>query len=268
MSVRVMTAVWELPLPDSEKIVLLALADCANDEGHCWPSMATLARKCSKSDRTVQAAIKALVEAGHLTRSEVPGKGCNYTVHPRKDCTPEDASPPKPVRKTPEAASDKPSKNHHYEEEANASPSSRAKPKTLMSEDWEVPAVSELPPKARACAEQWTRASYETHGEAFKCFWRSERRMKGDWRGTWANRVIALHSQVMRDQKFGNAPTDTPSAAGSAFDMAEYRERMARLEGRGFAGDARHAAPTGLPRAGKPQTLADVIRARQAQGST
>lgn len=114
-----MTAVWSLALCDSEKLVLLALADCANDEGHCWPSMRTLAAKCSKSDRTVQAAIKALEAAGHLTRREVPGKGCNYTVHPRSDCTPEAASPrrgfatpPKPVRDTPEAASDKPSKNH------------------------------------------------------------------------------------------------------------------------------------------------------------
>lgn len=115
MSVRVMTAVWELDLPDSEKIVLLALGDCANDEGLCWPSMATLSKKCSKSDRTVQVAIKALVMGGHLSRNEVPGKGCHYIVHPRKDCAPqplrpEEISPPKPLPVTPEAASDKPSR--------------------------------------------------------------------------------------------------------------------------------------------------------------
>ena len=237
-----MTAVWELPLPDSEKIVLLALADCANDEGHCWPSMATLARKCSKSDRTVQAAIKSLVDGGHLTRREVPGKGCNYTVHPRKDFTPEAASPPKSVRTTPEAASDKPSKNHQVEE-AKASPTSRVKPKTLIPEDWEAPAVADLPPQARACAEQWTRASYATHAEAFKCFWLSERRMKGDWSRTWANRIVALHGQVMRDQKFGNAPTGSGSSQGPAFDMDEYRARMARLEKGGFTPDARLAEP-------------------------
>jgi hypothetical protein len=84
--------------------VLLALADCANDEGGCWPSMKTLADKCSKTDRTVQAAIKSLVSKGHLTRKETPGKGCHYFVHP----TPEAASPrkdfaPKKVRATPEA---------------------------------------------------------------------------------------------------------------------------------------------------------------------
>lgn len=122
-----MTLVWALELADSEKLVLLALADCANDEGHCWPSMASLAKKCSKSDRTVQSAIKKLEDAGHLTRREVTGRGCNYTIHPRKDFTPEAASPrkdftppPKGLRETPEAASDKPSKNHQEPSEDSA----------------------------------------------------------------------------------------------------------------------------------------------------
>ena len=94
MSVRIMTAVWTTHLPDSEKLVLLALADCANDEGLCWPSMATLATKCSKTDRTVQAAVKSLVTAGHLSRQELPGRGCRYIVHPISEA----ASPPKPLR--------------------------------------------------------------------------------------------------------------------------------------------------------------------------
>ncbi|SNT07175.1 Helix-turn-helix domain-containing protein [Sphingomonas laterariae] len=110
MSIRIMSAVWGLKLGDSDKLVLLALADQANDDGVCWPSMASLAAKCSKSDRTVQAAIKSLVESGHLSRLERPGKGVRYTVHPRSDCTPEAASPPKGTTSTPEAASDKPSR--------------------------------------------------------------------------------------------------------------------------------------------------------------
>ena len=103
-----MTAVWELELPDSEKIVLLALADCANDEGHCWPGVASLMRKCSKGERTIQGAIKELCDKGHLTRREVVGKGCNYTVHPRKDCTPAESAPPQGSAQTPAAAAGKP----------------------------------------------------------------------------------------------------------------------------------------------------------------
>ncbi|MBH9537511.1 helix-turn-helix domain-containing protein [Novosphingopyxis sp. YJ-S2-01] len=119
MSVRVMSKVWEIDLPDSEKIVLLALADAANDEGTCWPSMKTLATKCSKSDRTVQGAIQTLCKKGLLNRKERLGKGCLYTVLPdTPDAanTPEAASPPKPLHprseggETPEAASDKPSR--------------------------------------------------------------------------------------------------------------------------------------------------------------
>ena len=103
MSIRVMTRVWDVDLPDSEKLVLLALADCANDEGFCWPSMATLARKCSKSDRTVQKAVKSLCQRGQLSREARLGKGVHYFVHPRSDCSPEEPSPPNASAQTPEA---------------------------------------------------------------------------------------------------------------------------------------------------------------------
>ena len=134
-----MTAVWAIDLADSQKIVLLALADCANDEGHCWPSMATLAKKCSKGERTVQGVIKQLVDGGHLTREEVLGKGCKYVVHPRSDCAPQSlrprkhrATPPQPLRDTPAAAADKPSKNHQE-------PSVGSKAREPFPPDW-VPA--------------------------------------------------------------------------------------------------------------------------------
>jgi biotin operon repressor len=95
--------------------------------------------------------------------------------------------------------------------------------KSLIPSDWTPPPLAELPPRAMACASQWTDASYQTEGEAFVCFWRSERRMKADWRGTWANRVITRHSAVMRDQKFGNA---APNAAGKVeLTAQQLRER-------------------------------------------
>ena len=37
MSIRVMSAVWAIALPDSEKLVMLALADWSDDDGKCWP---------------------------------------------------------------------------------------------------------------------------------------------------------------------------------------------------------------------------------------
>lgn len=114
-----MSLVWDIKLTDSQKIILLSLADNANDDGLCWPSIATIAKRCSKSERTVQGVIKQLVNEGHLTRHEVHGRGCKYYVHPRSHCTPEETAPrshctppPQPLRPTPAAAAPKPSKNH------------------------------------------------------------------------------------------------------------------------------------------------------------
>lgn len=135
MSVRVMTDVWAIDLPDSQKIVLLALADCANDEGHCWPSMATLSKKCSKGERTVQGVIKELVKAGHLTRKEVLGKGCNYYVHPRRDCAPAENTPPQGTAKTPAASADKPLRTVIVDK-AKALPTARPKPEKPK---WDLP---------------------------------------------------------------------------------------------------------------------------------
>jgi hypothetical protein len=120
-----MAAVWDLDLPDSDKIVLLALADCANDEGHCWPSVASLVRKCTKSERTIQGSIKRLADEGHLTRREVPGKGCNYTVHPHRkpptaETAPRNDRAPQGTTHTPAAAADKPSRTINTEAKASS----------------------------------------------------------------------------------------------------------------------------------------------------
>lgn len=82
MSVRVMTAAWAVDLPAGEKLVLLALADCANDEGKCYPGLASLARKTGKSRRSLIDTIHALEAAGQISREILIGKGTNYTVHP------------------------------------------------------------------------------------------------------------------------------------------------------------------------------------------
>lgn len=104
--------------------------------------------------------------------------------------------------------------------------------KSLIPADWKAPLVSELPPRARACAEKWTSASYATEAEAFVCYWRSERKMKGDWHGTWANRVIARNEAVLRAQKFGNAPPEgkpTPEQQRAALaTMIPLYEKMGK----------------------------------------
>lgn len=91
-----MTAVWKLDLQPSDKMVLLALADAANDDGVTWMAVksrtagkADLLTKCSLSERAVQGALKRLCDGGQLTRMDRPGKGVIWTVHPRSICAPQ-----------------------------------------------------------------------------------------------------------------------------------------------------------------------------------
>jgi hypothetical protein len=68
MSVRVMSAVWQAKLTGPvEKIVLLALADHASDDGgNIYPSVPTLAEKCNVTDRHVRRVIKRMIANGVL----------------------------------------------------------------------------------------------------------------------------------------------------------------------------------------------------------
>ena len=97
MSIKLMTAVWERgDLSSTQKLVLLSLADWANDEGLCWPSIERVAKKSSLKKRAVQLAIRSLEEMKFIRREEVIGKGNRYWIqipmhemHPcTKDMTP------------------------------------------------------------------------------------------------------------------------------------------------------------------------------------
>lgn len=50
----------------TDKLVLLALADNAHDNGRCWPGLAYLAEKCEMSEDTVRRSIQRLVDAGYV----------------------------------------------------------------------------------------------------------------------------------------------------------------------------------------------------------
>ena len=58
-----------MELDQSQTLVLLALADAANDEGVCWPSQAEIGRKARLKDRAVRNQIRSLEAAGLLSVS-------------------------------------------------------------------------------------------------------------------------------------------------------------------------------------------------------
>ncbi len=60
---------WKQQVAPTVKLVLMSLADAADDHGVCWPSLPTVARKCNISPRTVRRMVRELV-AGGLLRCE------------------------------------------------------------------------------------------------------------------------------------------------------------------------------------------------------
>ncbi len=126
MSTILMSACWPLQgMSPAQKAVLISLADQANDDGYCWPSVGTIAKRTCLSERAVQGAIKWLQAAGLLGASERRGTSSVYQITPAAYAppqemrpaanapTPADAAPPPPqmLHPTPADAAPKPSMN-------------------------------------------------------------------------------------------------------------------------------------------------------------
>lgn len=67
MSVKILSMVWEgYPGGGSELLALLALADWSDDEGRCFPAMASIGRKTRLSEKQARRVVHSLEEAGFL----------------------------------------------------------------------------------------------------------------------------------------------------------------------------------------------------------
>jgi hypothetical protein len=120
MSIRLMSAVWDSKVyRGSTLLVLLSLADCANEHGVCWPSVATLARKARLSHRSAERIVSRLISDGLVSAPSRTGPGStHYTLNlqaliPQKDGEFEITAPEsrlvgdglkvlRPIRRTPE----------------------------------------------------------------------------------------------------------------------------------------------------------------------
>lgn len=113
MSVQAITWAIEQDISvPAQKLLLICLANYANEDGVCWPGQKRLARDCSMTERSVRTHVKALEDAGYLTRkarrrdSDQTRTSDEYTLNisSRKNL-PVDAGP------TGKSASDLPEKN-------------------------------------------------------------------------------------------------------------------------------------------------------------
>lgn len=83
MGLKHTKAAWQVAnLSPSTKLVLLALADFANDKADtCWPSLDTLSAMTGRDRRTVMRSLDELEQHGAITRDRTSGrKSTRYTL--------------------------------------------------------------------------------------------------------------------------------------------------------------------------------------------
>lgn len=111
MSVQTMARVWAGSAHSGTGLLmLLAIADFADDDGRAYPSVATLARKCRMTPRNVNHILAALRDSGELEirQNAGPGGANRYRILPKpaqplKPASPLKATSPPEAAFTPEA---------------------------------------------------------------------------------------------------------------------------------------------------------------------
>ncbi len=74
MSISILNRIFEdATTTGSQRLVLLVLADVADDNGYCWPGVDWIAKRANITSRQARTILRALESAGHLITSPTNG---------------------------------------------------------------------------------------------------------------------------------------------------------------------------------------------------
>jgi hypothetical protein len=187
MSIKLMAAVFDdEQLDQAETLTMLALADWANDDGRCWPSLPQLVKKTRLSERGLREIIRRLVEQGVLEKQDIAGKGTKYIVRPRHYVPPRNVMPPAPDAATPAPRAANTS-IHTKTSGAKAPSVSRAIPVDVLLNDCPHRFT---PTEAHSWAKSnmgWTTFQAKEEWERFVDHARAKAVVYIDWAAAWRN---------------------------------------------------------------------------------
>jgi hypothetical protein len=241
MSLEAINAVRQMDIrPCGRKFIAMALADYADEEGSCYPSVKTLARYTSQGEKTVRDHLNALEEVGFLTRERSRNNRgelgqYRYKIDYRRN-PPVAKSASGEKRQSPAAKSaahihQTPSSN----EEGN---SKRARKRAFrLSEGWTPPAEFIEYAIGQGLSEG------QAHAEAEKMRdWSlsSPNGAKLDWPATWRNWI-----KRVKEKGNGGSKSDNTQRHRSAFADA-LSERSAGVGGDPGGWDDEDAGPPRL----------------------
>jgi hypothetical protein len=90
----------------TQKLVLWALADMANDYAEAWPTALSVADDCCISDRAVREAMDALEALGFITGQRATGRATRWLLNLAQTAAPQEPPTPAPRSATPAHGSD------------------------------------------------------------------------------------------------------------------------------------------------------------------
>lgn len=190
MSFRLIAEAWASGVPPIDRLVLVALADWANESGQCWPSMPTIAEKTGVDVRTARRVMARLEAGGCISTIRKPGRGILYTVHPGHAVPPDTLSPRTENTQTPDTLSPNTPRTV-----SNRDKSVRAKTRPAAASGSRL-ASDFAPPNEWiewAMAERgWTAADVSAEADVFRDYWVAQpgaAGRKADWLATWRNWV-------------------------------------------------------------------------------
>lgn len=210
MSLEAINNVRQMDIrPCGRKFVAMALADYADENGSCYPSVETLARYTSQGEKTVRDHLKALEEMGFLTRERSRNSHgqmgqYRYTIHHRRNL-PVAKSASGEKRHSPPAKS---AGHIHQTLSTNVERNSKSarEEKTPLPDDWE-PRSEEI----ALCRElKFTDQEIADVVDDFRTYWPSRARTaKGRktlpmWHRTFRNSIRGRAAAWRTEQRSDN----------------------------------------------------------------
>ena len=215
-----MALCWPLRMPPTAKSVLISLADNANDQGHCWPSIDTICERTCLGRTAVIDAIKELETAGHVSADRSNGRRTSYVIHPNQSASRtgerEQTSPPdvpvsdanqsatrtgppdKPVRQTDQTS---PPRGPDQSARRTLTVKNRQEPsgEGERSRGSRLPADFPTPTEIAFCRSERPDLDADLLAAKFRDYWLGVPGAKGrkcDWPATWRNFVRSEFSRA------------------------------------------------------------------------
>ena len=243
MSVRLIADVLEgvHDLTSGQKLLLICLANYANDKGECWPSIASLAAQADVSTRHVSGMLHDLEKLGYLTIQEHSGKSNSYTLHlarptnhssgVRQDSgVIHSSGDPRTTGHPPtnhsswvptNCGSSKPSYRTVKEPSSEPSGEARAKRAHRIPADFAV--TDDL--RAWGYKKSLTDADMDRATERFVNYWQGSGKSKSDWPATWRSWML----REIDDGRLG--PRPAPNGRASPGRVSNYDQSAANIMG-------------------------------------